>query len=239
MLYGYHFAEDRFFERSSKSLLIADESFGADVERFFSHHIENPLANYLDAVAEGTLVANIPWTQERALILSMLLQPMRVRAGDGDAEATREMKNLLTKDESFLDQLAVGSRSMFRFLGGKIGRGQLLYFPADGIAALPMIGASAAHPGMLFQPTTLTTFFAGVPVAVPAEVAEDQLQKAMANGTIVAFSVGLLCDRVIIPPAVRGQVSESSIKTALHGFRTAAKAFAQVIGKANRIVRME
>jgi hypothetical protein len=42
MLYGYNFAEDRFFERSSRSLLIADESFGTDIERFFSHHIENP-----------------------------------------------------------------------------------------------------------------------------------------------------------------------------------------------------
>jgi hypothetical protein len=93
MLHGYNFAQDRFFEPSSKSLLIADESFGAEVERFFSHHIENPLANYLDAVAEGALVPNIPWAQERALILSMLLQPMRVDAGRGNAEATSNMKS--------------------------------------------------------------------------------------------------------------------------------------------------
>jgi hypothetical protein len=51
---------------------------------------------------------------------------------------------------------------MFRFVEAKIGNGQLLYFPADGIAALPMIGAIDAAPGTLLLPTTLNTFFAGV-----------------------------------------------------------------------------
>jgi hypothetical protein len=234
-LYGYSFAEDRFFERSSRSLLTAEESFGTDVERFLNVHIENPLSNYLDAVAEGTLVQNHPWVQERALILSMLFQSMRVGAGRGDVEATQKLKELLTKDASFLDQLAIGSRTMFRFVGAKIGHGQHLFFPADGVAALPMIGAPAKTPGMMFQPTTMKTFFAGIPSNVPEGVAEEQLHTAMANGTIVAFSVGLICDRVIIPPPIRGR-DESDIKRGLLELRAAARGFVQVIAKANRVV---
>jgi hypothetical protein len=186
-------------------------------------------------VAEGTLVQNLPWAQQRALILSMLFQSLRVGAGRGDVEATQKLKELLTKDASFLDQLAIGSRTTFRFLGAKIGHGQHLFFPADGVAALPMIGAPARAPGMMFQPTTMKTFFAGIPMNVPEGVAEEQLRTAMANGTIVAFSVGLICDRVIIPPNIRGR-EESDIKKGLLTLRAAAKGLVEVIGKANRIV---
>jgi hypothetical protein len=236
MLYGYNFAEDKFFERSSRSLLTADESFGTDVERFLNAHIENPLSNYLDAVAEGTLVQNLPWAQQRALILSMLFQSMRVGAGRGDVEATQKLKELLTKDVSFLDQLAVGSRTIFRFIGAKIGHGQRLFFPTDGVAALPLAGASASTPGMIFQPTTLHTFFAGIPMNVPEGVAEEQLRTAMANGTIVAFSVGLICDRVIIPPDIRESTDEPTIKKTLHQLRSSTREMARLIAEANRMV---
>jgi hypothetical protein len=236
MLYGYNFAEDRFFERSSKSLLVADQSFGADMERFFNDHIENPLANYLDGLAEGALVHDPPWAQQRALVLSMLFQSMRVGAGRGDAEAVRWMNDLGTKDEKFLDQLAAASRTKFRFIGGKLGREPHLFFPADGIAVFPMVGAPADAPGMLFQPTSLTTFFAGIPVGVPEKVAEDQMRAAMANGMISAFSVGLKCDRVVIPSAIRGR-DEKNVKAGLLELRGAAKGLADLMGRANQLVQ--
>jgi hypothetical protein len=70
---------------------------------------------------------------------------------------------------------------------------------------------------------------------VPEGVAEEQLRTAMANGTIVAFSVGLICDRVIIPPPIRGR-DEGDIKRGLLELRAAARGFVQVIAKANRVV---
>ena len=235
-LFHYNFTTDSFDDETSRTLLTADESYGYEVERFLNERVEVHLATYLDSVAAGGLSTAIPWPQERALILSVFIQSLRVRAGRGDADALRELRELLAKGDEYLDQFVTAARRDFRYVGGRVPAGQLLYFPSDGITALPMVGTTERLPAMLFQPTTLTTFFAAVPVGIPEETSDRQLQEAMATGLLVAFSVGLVCDRVIIPPEIRGRADEAAMRTSIRTLRSAAEGFTRIIGQMNRMV---
>jgi hypothetical protein len=235
-LYYYDFTLDSFGEETSRTLLTADESFGEEVEVFLNRTVETPLAGYLDEIGDGTLVNDLSWKHERALVLSLLFQPIRVGAARGDEWATNALRDLLTKEDSYFDQLVAGSRQRSRHVAGKVARGQMLFFPADGLAGVPLAGAASSSPSMLFQPTTLTTFFAAVPRDIPEHVVMDQLRGSLANGMIVAYSVGLKSDRVIVPPPIRENVAEANVRTMVRTLRDGAVGIAKAITRANEIV---
>ena len=238
-LYVYDFTQDKFFDESSKTLLTADESFGYEVERSLNELIEQPLAQYLDSLREGALAASIPWKHERALILSLIFQGQRVAAGDGDLEAMADLQTSLPKGDAYLDPLARAAKTRFRFIGGKLAQGgpeRVFFFPCGGVAALPLAGAPASTPAMLFQPTSLNTFFAAVPTELPEHVAEDQLRDAMSNGLITAYSMGLISERIIIPPPIREATDDITLKKAVLMQRSAAKRIAELVYEATRIV---
>lgn len=99
----------------------------------------------------------------------------RVRAGEGEAESAAYLRELVDKDDAYLDQIAIGSRTLFRFYGVKLAdRLPPLCFPSVGIAALPVVGARA----IMFQPTSLSTFFATIPIEVPEHLCQRSVASA-------------------------------------------------------------
>jgi hypothetical protein len=115
-----------------------------------------------------------------------------------------------------LDKLAVASRSRFRFFGVKLGPRQPdLCFPSVGAAALPVAGAGA----IMFQPTSLTTLFATVPVDVPEHLVERHLRDPAETGVAAACSVGLTGDLVILPPYHREHTDRGDLRSVMKMFR--------------------
>lgn len=232
-LYVYNFPTDTLSDKSSRHLLVARKSFGYDVEKFLNDLVENPLASYLDNINAGQLVSNLPWKQERALLLSLFFQTVRVRAGRGDPTATQELHDLLTKDDSHFDQIAMGFRQDFRCYGCKLPNNMELYFPGNGITGVPVVSADPKFPAILFQPTGLDTFHAAVPVSIPQHIGERQLREAIATKLVVAYSVGLTCDDVILPPKFFGE-DTSTVRSVIRDLRTSAKGIADIISTVNK-----
>ena len=233
-LYFYDFENDAFGERSSKSLLTAEHSYGYDVERFLNDTVENPLAGYLDSLEAGTLKTSLPWKHERALLLSLAFQGLRAHAARGNPQAVSELHDLLTKSDTYYDELATASSSMYHRFGCKLRGDQLLYFPSDGLAGIPLPGASTDCPAILFQPTSTTTFFALVPAGFSAAEAEARLGEVMENGLLVACSVGAKSRRVLIPPEMKQRVPESVLRQVLRQFRLASGRIIELVLGANR-----
>jgi hypothetical protein len=232
MLFAYSFKEDKFLEKPSARLLTGERSFGAEAEKFLNEKIEQPLTNHLDSLAAGTFTAQLPWPQERALILSSMFQATRVRAGCGEVDSVAHLQELVGKDDVFLDELAVASRTRFRFYGVKLAaRLPPLCFPSAGIAALPVVGARA----IMFQPTSLSTFFATIPVDVPEHLVIDHLRQLMDTGVAAACSVGLTCDLVILPPQHRDQIDRNDLRGVLRKFRTCARGLMDAFRQANEL----
>jgi hypothetical protein len=227
----YDFVTDRFGDRSSKTLLTADASFGEDVEGFLNTSIENSLASHLDALEAGTWETKIPWEHERSLLFSLMLQPTRVLAGRGDAASKGELDDLRTKGDAYLDLLARAADDRFRRIGVRLPVGQELFFPSHGFEQFPLAGRSRA---MTFQPTTPSTLFLCVLKEVPQHVVDEQIAAGLDTGTFVAFSVGLDCEKVILPPSLVGQ-DEAEVRAMLLKLRSCAQAYAKVIASANAV----
>jgi hypothetical protein len=232
MLFAYSFKEDKFLEKPSARLLTAERSFGAKAEKFLNEKIEQPLTKHLDSLAAGTFTAQLPWPQERALILSSMFQATRVGAGRGETESATHLHEIVGRDDAFLDQLAGASRTRFRFFGLKLGaQHPPLCFPSIGLAALPVIGA----PAIMFQPTSLSTLFATIPIEVPEHLVEGHLRQLMNTGVAAACSVGLICDLVILPPFHREHTDRTDLRRAIKTFRTSAQGLMDVFRRANEL----
>jgi hypothetical protein len=63
----YDFEKDEFEFDSSRFLLTADTSYGADVEKLLNLHIETHLASYLHTITTEPLAEDLPWLQRRAM----------------------------------------------------------------------------------------------------------------------------------------------------------------------------
>jgi hypothetical protein len=189
LLFYFDFEKNDFGEESSRTLLTAAESYGFDVERLLNEKIENPLANYLDGLANVGLVTDIQWRQERAVLLSLVLQSARVVAARGDTGALDQLRSIVSQDDVQLDAMAGLIRRDWRTIGVRLGAqtGELC-FPSVGLAALPLVGTTRP---VWFQPTSLRTLFALVPTDVPEASTDEQIRAAMANHSVIAFSIGL------------------------------------------------
>lgn len=230
----YDFDRDEVASHASKSLLTSVDSFGHAVEGFLNKWIETPLADYLTSVAQRGLSTPIPWRQERALRLYIPLQGARAAAGAGKADAAADLRFAPTFTEADVDALAVSAATTWRFLGGQMPVGQALFFPSVGIAALPLAGSPNETPCGIFLPTSPTTFFAAIPAKIPDAVADRQLRAALTNRTLVALSVGLTCNRVVVPPAMRTH-DRTTLCTAIRAFRSGAGNLEKAFRDANLV----
>jgi hypothetical protein len=229
----YDFEKDEFDFDSSRFLLTADTSYGAEVEKLLNLHIETHLASYLHTISTYPLAKDLPWLQRRAMILTLLFQSLRLQAGAGYVEALDTLRKFL-QDVNYLEQFAQGSLKMFRFIGGQLGAKHFFFFPSQGIAALPLFGLSSA-PAMMFVPTGPRTFFGAIAASLPAHIADEQVHGATQNGLLSACSVGLTGDRVIVPEPLFDATGEKDMKTAIQTFRSSAKKLNELRLKANVI----
>ena len=199
-LHYYDFRTNEFDTQSSRHLLTSVDSFGSDLETFLNKTVESDLARHLNDLDAGQWNGNLPWRQRRALILSTMFQPFRFIAGRGEQEGIDQLRFWMAQEQSYFDNLAVGATASFHFMGVRLPPGQYLFFPSDGLQVLPLLGSEAKAPGMFVQPTGLDTICAAVPAGVPEERAASQIRAALDLGFFPMISVGLQCDRVVIPP---------------------------------------
>jgi hypothetical protein len=240
----YDFTTGRIHPGSAKGTFVSPTPFPEAVEKALGAVIETPLGEYLARSRKaGTgLVGTANEREDHAIVLALMCQSIRTAHANGNSQL-HTIESLLTDGAGRIGGFVKVTRASFEFLGANLVSDRL-FFPSTGTVALPVTGS---HGWMLpVSPAALVAclpkFAFGHPPRSPEDAdfpvaegpREDALKALLANpGLLTTISVGIVGDRVVLPPDIAG--TEEEIAQRVRTAREDAKHVNALVARANAI----
>lgn len=240
----FDFSTGRVSRGSAKGTFVSPTPFPADVEADLGAIVETPLGDYLARcrTAGKGLVVTPNEREDHAIILALMCQSMRTKHAQGD-EALHDIASLLRDGVERRRAFVTGARHSFEFLGANLVRDRL-FFPESGSVSLPVAGCHgwmlplsptafiACLPKYVFQAEPRSSAEADFPVV---EGSRDAALNALLStpGVLTTISVGIVGDRVVLPPEMTG--SDEEIAAELKERRKHAKELNALVYRANTV----
>lgn len=195
----YDFRTQKIGRRSSKTLFSANELNDPETEARLNRLVETPLARVRGGLTSG-MVETPDWVTYRAAAMMVLLQaPRTIAAREGVDDD--KLARMLTLPEEQLDQLVQLCLRGKRLMTYRVDETERVCFTSAGIFALPVVDprVPGGMHGAIATPLDQRTF-----MAIISETASfDEIHRMATHGSyFTGTSVGLLGDKVVLPPDV-------------------------------------